>query len=305
MPLIGSYGQEVFMPHAISTKANLAIAMGCVGWQLAVLFLLPILLSQHLGWALLMVPLLWLNVTHWGLIHEAIHGNLHPDPRINTYGGRGLSIMFGPSFHVLRFGHLMHHKLNRDWYSEYVGRGLAARVRYYYTLFAGLYFTEILTSLALTFLPKAAFLRVAKAQLGTQKAEVLEAGERFFYTRGNVRAVRVDMIATLALYGAAFVVYGAFWPVLLVFIALRAMTISFFDNLYHYDTPRDNSKAGKELQLPAMVSWALLHGNYHETHHLNPKVPWVALPEAHARDGRAWDGPLLRHGLMQCAGPLA
>jgi fatty acid desaturase len=289
------------MHYTIAKRSNYWIAAACVGWQLLVLFALPYLLVQNIAWALVLVPMAWLNITHWGLIHEAIHGNLNPDSETNEQGGRLLSTLFGASFHVLRFGHLMHHKLNRDWQSEYLGKGLRAKVKYYYTLLAGLYVSEVAASIGMALLPKDRFLAIARRNLA---GEVVIAGERFFYQRGNIRAVRQDMAMMALIYAAAFWHYGALWPVLLGFIAIRAATISFFDNLYHYDTPADNSKAGKELALPPLVSAILLHGNYHETHHLNPKVPWHALPYAHAAQNRAFDGGLVRHGMMQFAGPL-
>jgi fatty acid desaturase len=81
--------------------------------------------------------------------------------------------------------------------------------------------------------------------------------------------------------------------------------VSFFDNLYHYGTPVDNSKTAKELLLPDTVSAMLLHGNYHETHHLNPDVPWARLPDRHRRDNRGFDGGLLAQGIAQFNGPIA
>lgn len=292
------------MDHAIATRTNTAIIATVTVAQLFVFTALPLLLMQSMWWVLLLAPLALLNIPHWGLIHEAIHKLLHPDPEANEHGGRLLSILMGPSFHVLRFGHLMHHKLNRDWHSELVEHPtLGARIYYYCNLTFGLYAGELIPSLMFTFLPRKQFMRIANATFLKGYPEVAVAGERFFFDRGNVVKVRTDMTLSIALFSLALWNYGTLWPALLAFVVLRAFVISFMDNIYHYATPADNSKAGKELILPAGVSRALLHSNYHETHHLNPDVPWVALPKVHQQQGRVFDGDFISHGVMQLAGP--
>jgi fatty acid desaturase len=270
---------------------------GMVAFHAAVLVAVPLLAPAL---AVLLLGLLPLSVVQWGLIHEAIHKHLHDDAAMNDRQGRLLGICLGASFHVLRFGHLMHHRMNRHWHGEHQRRpGLGGALYYYANLCFGLYLGEVITSLLLTFLPRPWFLRVARATFLRGYADVAVAGERFFYQRRHVRMVRWDMLASLALYALAFALYGtaAWW--LATCLAGRAMVISFLDNMYHYATPADNSKAGKELQLPPLVSALLLHSNYHETHHLNPDVPWRALPQLHAQQGRAFDGAWLCHAFMQ------
>jgi len=292
------------MQDAIPYRLNAAIVSASLALHLALLFALPQLLAHSLAWAWVFVLLAWANVTHWALIHEAIHKMLFVDPRRNELGGRLLSVLFGASFHVLRFGHLMHHKLNRDWHNEDAyGADWRGRLGYYYTLTFGLYVSEVLTSLTMALLPRRAFMRLACATVVKDSPDVAMAGERFFYERGNIRFVRRDMACAALLYAAAFYQYAAYWPVLLGFLLLRGFVISFFDNLYHYGTPADNSKAAKELTLPEPVSRLLLHGNFHETHHLNPDVPWCDLPDRHLRESRGFDGGLVGEGLQQFAGP--
>lgn len=283
---------------------NQPIVLAIVASNLAALFVLPWLLPHQPALALLALPLALTSVPHWGLIHEGIHKHLHPDPEVNERLSRLLGIFMGASFHVLRFGHLMHHKLNRNWHSECVARRtLAARLGYYFNLTCGLYLSEVVTGLLMAFLPRAAFLRFARATALKGYDEVTLAGDRFFYQRQQVRAVRQDVAAMLLILCMAFVIYGPYWPVLMAFIATRAIAVSFLDNIYHYETPADNSKAGKELYLSPRLSRLLLHSNYHETHHLNPDVPWRELPAAHAAQSRVYDGNWGQHAVAQLAGP--
>lgn len=294
------------MTPAIPARTNLAIAAAIALYHAAALFALPLLLLPHsTAWACLMLPLAWSFSTQWGLIHDAIHKTALPDTHQNERLGRLLSVLMGSSFAVLRFGHLMHHKLNRHWQSEMVARpGLMASLGYYFTLTVGLYISEVGSTLLLALLPRKIFATLARRTFFADKPEAAVAGERFFYERGNIRTVRDDALASVLLYGLAFAAYGTHWPLLLGFIALRGLVISLLDNIYHYDTPADNSKASKELQLPAFMSRALLHANYHETHHLNPQVPWAHLPATHAAQNRRFDGGMLAHGLVQFAGPI-
>jgi fatty acid desaturase len=289
----------------IPARTNLWLVGGIVALHILLLAGLPFLLAQSWWWALLIPATAWANATQWALIHEAIHKLLNPDIDTNERLGRLLSVLMGTSLHLLRFGHLMHHQLNRDWHSEWVKeKNLSARIGYYFHLLFGLYGEEVLTSSLLAVLPRETSLRLARRTAFKRFPEMTAGGERFFYIRGNIRPLRQDMAMVALLYGAAFWHFGAYWPALLGFIATRALVVSFLDNIYHYATPADNSKTGKELELSDFFSHAVLHGNYHETHHLNPNVPWTSLPQTHAEQGRIFNGPFAEHAIRQFHGPL-
>lgn len=292
--------------YPIPAGANMLLSAGIAAFQLFVLFALPLwLLPQSPYWMLVVLPLLWLHSTHWGLVHEGIHKIFSDDTRVNDLACRGLSILMGASFHVLKFGHLIHHQLNRDWHPEFVKeKNWSARASYYFTLFAGLYLSEVLGSFLLAILPKRAFLHLARTRLLKDYPQVIVAGERFFFARGNIAKLRLDVALVVLLYGSAFYVYGALWPLLALFVASRALVISFMDNIYHYDTPGDNSKPGKELHLPGFLSKLILHNNYHDTHHRAPDVPWTSLPAHHTARGGSFDGAFLAHGKAQFLGPI-
>src|SRR5690606_934795 len=107
--------------NKLPEKQNKTIETGITALYAYTYLLLPLLLLPlAIWWAVTLVPFIWLHVTHWGLIHEAIHKHFAADSKDNERGGRLLAIMLGVSFHIVRFGHLIHHKLNRDWQSEIV-----------------------------------------------------------------------------------------------------------------------------------------------------------------------------------------
>jgi fatty acid desaturase len=49
----------------------------------------------------------------YAVIHEAEHGLLHPNRRINDWLGAGLALLFPAPYHLIRQGHLGHHRRNR------------------------------------------------------------------------------------------------------------------------------------------------------------------------------------------------
>ena len=98
---------------SVPTGANAGLLTLVIGANLACGLALPlVLLPASPYWLLLLVPFVALTVAHWGLIHEAVHGHLHPRRGVNEALGRLLGILFGGSFAVLRFGHPSHHSLN-------------------------------------------------------------------------------------------------------------------------------------------------------------------------------------------------
>lgn len=294
--------QKSFIP----VLHNKLIFSAVILLHLYTLVLLPFfLLPLSAWWAISIVPFLWLNITQWGLIHEAIHKNLHPELKTNELMGRALAIAMGVSFNVVRFGHLMHHKLNRKWQSELVPENnWKTKAVYYCVLLGGLYVQEVFSSFMLSLLPRKIFLWLCSKGELSSHPEVGAAGERIFYQKNIVALVRKDTLAIAILYAMSFIIYGKYWPLLLAFIVAKALLVSFMDNIYHYGTMDDNSEAGKDLALPNWAAVVLLNSNYHDTHHRNPEVTWINLPRVYAEKGYNFKGRFFEHGLMQFKGPI-
>lgn len=99
----------------INVRANLLMLLTATLATGLQLLGLPFLLRL---WGLaalpLIVPIVLLTPAHWGLIHEAIHGQLFPNRHLNERVARALSIAFPLPFDAVRFGHLMHHRFTRE-----------------------------------------------------------------------------------------------------------------------------------------------------------------------------------------------
>ena len=114
------------------------------GLTIGGLFVLPLwLLPIDARWGWLLLPIALLTNFFWALHHEAIHGGFQADRQRNLRAGRLMAVLLGSSFHVLRFGHLMHHQYNRnpldrpDVYEPAVTQRRQARVSCLATLVFG------------------------------------------------------------------------------------------------------------------------------------------------------------------------
>ena len=297
-------------PVAVPVKANLALTAMVAAANLLQFFVLPLaLLPLDPAWGLLLVATTLTAATHWSLIHEAIHGVLHPDRRANQRLGRGLSVLFGSPFQLLRLGHLMHHRFNRSELNRVEvapqddRAGPLRRLGYYARLFGGLYLGELLAApLAMAPRPfSRLIIAIAFDDEASDGRTMREAARRQLLEQPGRAMMRLDGALVTAMLVAAFWAYGAHWPWLLAALAGRALIISFLDNVYHYGAPLDDVMAGQDLRAPPWLQRALLNFNYHATHHRSPATPWTGLPGKAARPPVE---PFWPAALRQLDGPI-
>jgi fatty acid desaturase len=182
---------------SIPTAANTGLLTLVIGANILCGLALPIVLLPQSGyWLLLLIPFTALTVAHWALIHEAVHGHLHPRHRVNEALGRLLGVLFGGSFAVLRFGHLSHHTLNSrpseraELYDPAAVPRWRATVAFYLRLFWGVYLAEFLSSLV-CFLPRrplGAIVRRLFYEGATTPAAWRSARSASYWSRASSRA---------------------------------------------------------------------------------------------------------------------
>lgn len=293
----------------IPKTLNLTLASVLMLAIMGQLLLLP-LLARNGGWPAwvmptLIVAMIPLNTPLWSLIHEAIHRNMHPERTSNEAWGRVMAVIFGASFHLLRFGHLMHHQYNRHWESEIYRppqKKWLVTCNHYFKMSGGIYWTEVLLTFLLAITPSRLTQKIAHFAFADEHQRA--AITRLIQNPSQMARLRFDCAMIALLYGTSFAVYGAAWPLLLLLLGGRAFMISFMDNAYHYNTPPDNSVAAWELQAPHWLARMILNFNFHLTHHKNAHLPWNALAQAHGAQGHAFDDSLWRAMLAQCQGPI-
>jgi fatty acid desaturase len=295
-------------PRPFHPRASLALAVAFTALQLFQLLLLPawlLPLDGAWGW-LLLLPVLLSN-GWWAFIHEAIHGTLSPDRDINRTMGRMQGILFGAGFDLLRWGHLLHHAMNRtrrdrsEVYEEGRRNRAAFTLEYYGRLLGGLYYFEVLWSLLLL-APRPWLLKLT-ARLAGPDNPIGPMADKLL-SPATLAAVRRDALAILALYGTAFYLYGDHAWMLALAIAARALLISLMDNVFHYGTPLDDRLHAYDLALPRWASAIILNFNLHGTHHLHPGLSCWDLPAAHRARGGGYHGPLVPTLMAQFRGPI-
>jgi fatty acid desaturase len=296
----------------ILTRYNISLAVVLSALQIFQLFLLPLFLLPHNTlWGLAVLLLIPIGNSMWSLIHEAIHRLCYPSAGINDRMGRALSILFGVSFDVVKFGHLMHHRYNRDWESEFYDPRKTPRwqaaLLYYGKILGGYYIVEILMSV-LFLLPVSILKKLTSYQARTAFAhlgDIESISNNFFFVRNRAKSIRQDTIAILLIFSASALAYGPHWPWFALMLAGRAFSVSFMDNIYHYATPTDNSVPAKEITMPRWMEVLMLHGNHHHSHHRQSNVAWNGLPAVRNDIGIPCHQTFWQAARDQFKGPIA
>jgi fatty acid desaturase len=271
---------------AIDSRANWILLSVVAASILLEFTVWPYLLTRF-GAAILWLalPLVLLAPTHWGLIHEAIHGQLHRSRRVNELLGRSLSIAYWLPFDAVRFGHLMHHRFTREPYDrpdvhDVATHRIAARLTYYMRLLGGLYIAELAIPL-LAFIPPAFAARIVARNIGAEGPSGNDVQRLFVGFSTNAdrrRRIRRDWLVSVGVHLLALHLYGKWWPALVTTMYLRGVWLSLADNLPHYDVSIDEPQRARNFRVPAIWRPILMNHHLHQLHHRYPTLPWTALP---------------------------
>jgi fatty acid desaturase len=284
---------------------NIGFSAFAILFQLAGLALTP-LIWRWSGWAFLVYLLVYgyATVMSWLLIHEAIHYKLLHDRQANDLLGRVNAILFGCPFHILKIGHMTHHRYNRSELDTTELMPAETRLfvawwlAYYFRILGGLYVSEVLAPLLFFFWKRAKRIIMAFAQ-NEAVATILD-----MFTRRMVQTIQLD-----AMLSVGFIALQAccnlsdLTPFFLLF-ACRGLIVSFYDNAYHYGTDPHDAAAANNLSVPAFVKPFILNHNMHRVHHRHPLASWASLPELFVADKDSFAGALVETGLKQLKGPM-
>ena len=296
---------------AIDQRANW-ILLSVVAVSILLQFIAwPYLLARYGAAALwLALPLVVLAPTHWGLIHEAIHGQLPGSRRLNERLGRSLAIAYWLPFDAVRFGHLMHHRFTREPYDrpdvhDLATHRIVAGLVYYMRLLGGLYVAELAIPL-LALLPPAFAARIVSRSIGAEGPSGSDVQRLFvgFSTHAERRGrIRRDWLLSLGVHLLALQLYGKWWPALVMTMYLRGVWLSLADNLPHYDVSLDEPQRARNFSVPAIWRPILMNHHLHQLHHRYPTLPWTALaalsresaqPSSFDSDASSYFGAALR-----------
>ena len=292
------------LDRLIPERVNLTLSASVIAGQALILATAPV--AWRSGWSAFL-PLVavfgYLSFLNWLLIHEAIHVKLAKRRRLNDAVGRALAISFGCPLHILKVGHMAHHRHNRGKLDTTELMPADARfpalwwLYHYGKILGGLYVAEVLAPLAFFFWSR--LIRLTAVRRSVSFSTLLS-----LFTPRMVNAVRIDALASLGLIAALFYVFADDLSPLLLLYGNRALVISYHDNLYHYGTGQHDVHAARNLAVPRWLSPLMLHHHLHRVHHDCPVVSWRALPLVFSREARGYDGSLAGNGLLQLRGPI-
>ena len=287
--------------RSIPDRLNALIVVGqCAGFVafIAAAAALPA------AWLLVLGPLfaVWMVGTY-GALHEAEHGVLFSDPRLNAAVGVLLAALLPAPYHLLKQSHVGHHQRNRSddeafdrWFPgespvwkwcQWVG-----------ILTGGFYVVVVLSNVVVLALP---FLL-------SRRFFAFDRPSSAFMDSLNPRYARVmaaEGVATIALHVG--VVWLAGVPVLhyLALYACYGVVWSALQYVFHYDTERHVTRGARDLWLLPGIDQLWLNHNLHRTHHEHPTVSWIHLPRLRGEGPRGLGGWLPWQYVKMWRGPRA
>jgi fatty acid desaturase len=219
----------------------------------------------------------YLLLTNYALFHEAGHGNLHSNPRINRILGTITGVLFPMPFSMFRVTHQGHHLRNRtdhemfDLY--YPTDWRAIRFIQWYGILCGLFWPWV---------PIGAVLFAVCP--GVLRTRVFRAARSSNYLLGDIRevevsAIRVEVLLTVAVFALLFWLLDLRWQAVLIAYACFSFNWSTRQYVGHAFSRRDVIEGAWNLQHFPFMSWLLLHGEWDLNHHRRPEVSWYYLPQ--------------------------
>lgn len=261
--------------YPIPVRQNFLLCLGAILGSIACL----VLGSTSRGWfVLFMACVLFshLMLLVYSLIHQAQHGVLHPDRRINHGLGVALSFLFPASFSMIRTTHQGHHLRNRTDYEMfdlyYASDFKPMKFAQFYSILIGLFWPIVpLGGVVAAISPRIFSLGPFRRALSTS------------YLLGDVRgeqawAIRFEVLGNLLFFALLFRIFHLRWEAVAWMYAAFAFNWSTRQYVSHAFTKRDVTDGALNLRTNRWMSALLLHGEWDLNHHRYPTVPWIHLP---------------------------
>lgn len=253
---------------------NTALVFMVLGSAIALLWL-----GSHVDhwWKTIVIGILFSYVllTNYALLHEASHGNLHSNSRVNYALGVITGMLFPIPFSMMRVTHQGHHLRNRtdhemfDMYYPTDSRVL--RTLQWYSILCGLFWPII---------PLGALLFAIYPPLYSSKLFQRERSSNYLLGdvhRADVGRIRLEVLFTITFFAFLFWLFELTVGSTLILYACFSLNWSTRQYIGHAYSKRDVIEGAWNLRHNSLMSWLLLHGEYDLNHHRHPEVPWLYL----------------------------
>jgi fatty acid desaturase len=223
------------------------------------------------------------NNTLFSLMHEATHGTLHPNPRVNNGMGRVAAAFFPTAFTLQRAFHLTHHRNNRTELEQfdYLRRHdhKLLKLAQWYSILTGLYWAFSPLACLLYFCAHWVFaLPVLRRRDSTVAHQT--SVRAYLQSVDNVSAsiVRLEILLTAGIQAAmawALDLSLAGWFCCYAAFAANWSSLQYADHAW---SPLDVLNGAWNLRVNPLVQAIFLNYHHHLAHHQHPSVPWIHLP---------------------------
>ncbi len=268
--------------YQITTKLNFTVFIAAV---MVALTCLTLASSSTSIWMVVFNAFIFSFVanTLFSLMHEAVHGYLFTNRKMNERVGQILAGFFPTSFTFQRFMHLGHHRRNRtdaemfDLYYKEDNKLL--KWAQLYGIFTGPYW--LLVPLSATLVAVFPWLKNPDVQVRLHWRWLERTGV-FAMTSGlsrvNVRRIQLEVLFGFLLHASMFYFLDLTligWAICYFMFAVNWGALQYADHAF---SVRDIKDGAWNLRVSTPVRWVFLNYHCHLAHHQNPQVPWYHLP---------------------------
>ena len=246
----------------------------------------------------------FVNNTLFSLLHEAVHGVLHPSRAVNDASGWVLAAFFPIGFAFQRVVHLGHHRRNRTDaelfdYLRPTDRVWLKRLQWYGLLTGFFWLLGPVVCALYVVLPGAleALFR-GQGLLATQAGGGAMLSGFDGAPRGRIQLEILGSAAFQLAVAAALDLTLAGWLTCYGLFALNWGALQYADHAW---SELDVRTGAWNLRVSPVVRWIFLNYHLHRAHHEHPTAPWTELPSlvdpAHPSPSvlgiylRMWRGP--------------
>jgi fatty acid desaturase len=226
----------------------------------------------------------FVNNTLFSLLHEGVHGVLHPKAGINDAMARIAASFYPTSYSVQRAFHLTHHKRNRSEFEQfdYLRPGDNRLLKYaqWYAILTGVYWIfPPLFCVLYSIVPGGFWSRWLSSRDTTVGGQTGAAVYLESLRHVPMRTVRTETALYVVLQGALFWLLDlsvSGWLLCYAFFAVNWSALQYADHAW---SPLDRKDGAWNLRVNAVSRMLFLNYHDHLAHHQNPAVPWLHLPK--------------------------
>ncbi|MFL6291507.1 MAG: fatty acid desaturase family protein [Thermoanaerobaculia bacterium] len=236
------------------------------------------------GWRIAAaVAFSYVNNTIFSLLHEAVHGHLHPHPRVNEAAGRFLAAFFPTGLGFQRVCHLGHHRRNRTDAEvfDYIlpGESRLLKTVQWYGILTGLYW--LLPPLGcLLYLVWPGFFHLPERLRNTRwSRQTSTAAMLSGFEGAPERTIRLEILFSFAFQAACIWLLdlsAAGWLACYAAFGFNWSSLQYADHAF---SERDVHDGAWNLRVNRLVQFLFLNYHHHKAHHRDPQIPWVHLPK--------------------------